>query len=86
MAGLNSLVFKFFWKGKPDLVSRAVVVQPNCCGGFSVVDVNLKVSALLRQWIRRFASSPNSWVSFLVYWFNQQQQQQQHLLFKHGGF
>ena len=67
---LNSLVFKFFWKGKPDLVSRAVVVEPNCCGGFSVVDVNLKVSALLLQWIRRFASSPNSWVSFLVYWFN----------------
>ena len=67
---LNSLVFKFFWKGKPDLVSRAVVVQPNCCGGFSVVDVNLKVSAFLLQWIRRFASSPNSWVSFLVYWFN----------------
>ena len=65
---LNSLVFKFFWKGKPDLVSRAVVVQPNCCCGFSVVDVNFKVSAL--QWIRRFASSPNSWVSFLVYWFN----------------
>ena len=67
---LNSLLFKFFWKGKPDLVSRAVVVQPNCCGGFSVVDVNLKVSALLLQWIRRFASSPSSWVSFLVYWFN----------------
>ena len=67
---LNSLVCKFFWKGKPDLVSRAVVIHPNCCGGFSVVDVNLKVSALLVQWIRRFASSPNSWVSFLVYWFN----------------
>ena len=67
---LNSLVFKFFWKGKPDLVSCAVVVQPNCCGGFSVVDVNLKVSALLLQWIRRIASSPNFWVSFLVYWFN----------------
>ena len=67
---LNSLVFQFFWKGKPDLVSCAVVVQPNCCGGFSVVDINLKVSALLLQWIRRIASSPNSWVSFLVYWFN----------------
>ena len=28
------------------------------------------MSAILLQWIRRFASSPNSWVSFLVYWFN----------------
>ena len=26
LRGLNSLVLKFFWKGKPDLVSRAVVV------------------------------------------------------------
>ena len=67
---LNFFIFNLFWKGKPDLVSRAVVVQPNCCGGFSVVDVKLKVSALLLQWIRRFVNSPNSWVSLLVYWFN----------------
>ena len=36
---LCSLVFKFFWTGKSDLVSRTVVVQSPLLGGFSVVDV-----------------------------------------------
>ena len=31
------MIFNFFWKGKHDLVSCAVVVQPNCCSGFSDV-------------------------------------------------
>ena len=41
------LVFNFFWKGKRDLVSRSVVVQPTVSGGFSVVNVKFKVFALL---------------------------------------
>ena len=39
---LSSLAVKFFWSGKRDLVSRAVVVQPACSGGFCVVDVKFK--------------------------------------------
>ena len=46
---LNSLIFYFFWKTKCELVSRAVVVQPPSLGGFSVVNVKLKVSSLLSQ-------------------------------------
>ena len=65
---LNQLVFKFFWSGKRDLVARRVVVQPTSCGGFSVVDVELKVWALLLQWVRRLVASPSTWVSFLSYW------------------
>jgi len=52
-----SLVFNFFWSGKRDLVSRTVVVQSPLFGGFSVVDVKLKVWSLLAQWVKRFASS-----------------------------
>ena len=66
---LCTLVFKFFWSGKPDLVSRTVVVQPTCLGGFSVVDVRLKVWSLLAQWVKRFASSRSGWVSFMSFWF-----------------
>ena len=66
---LNSLPFKFFWSGKRDLVFRAVVVQPVCSGGFSDVDVKLKVWALLAQWVRRFVSFPSDWTSFMSYWF-----------------
>ena len=67
LSELYKLVFGFFWKGKRDLVSRSVVVQPLCFGGFSVVDVKLKVWSLVAQWIRRLASL-SSWVSFLDFW------------------
>ena len=67
-AELAKLVFPFFWKGKRDLVARVVVTQPPTAGGFSVVDSRLKVASLLVQWVRRFASSPSGWVSFLSYW------------------
>ena len=61
---LSKLIFKFFWKGKPDLVARVVVTQPTAAGGFSVVDIKSKVFSLLAQWVRRFSSSPSGWVSF----------------------
>ena len=67
---LSSLAFSFIWSGKCELVSRSVVVQPSLFGGFSVVDVKLKVWALLDQWVRRFASSSSGWVSFMSFWFN----------------
>ena len=66
---LNTLAFNFFWKGKRDLVSRSVVVQPTLFGGFSVVNVKFKVWSLVAQWIKRFASSPSSWSTFMTYWF-----------------
>ena len=69
-AEINSLIFKFFWNGKRDLVARRVVVQPCSLGGFSVVDFQLKVCSLHVQWIRRFVLSPSPWVSFLVFWFS----------------
>ena len=67
---LNTLVFNFFWKGKRDLVSRSVVVQPSLFGGFSVVSVKFKVWSLIAQWVKRFASSPASWTAFMSYWFS----------------
>ena len=66
---LNTLAFSFFWKGKCDLVSRFVVVQPTLFGGFSVVSVQFKVWSLVAQWIKRLASSPSSWSALMTYWF-----------------
>ena len=62
-------VFYFFWKTKCELLSRAVVVQPPSLGGFSVVNVKLKVSSLLRQWVRHFAANPSGWTLLMTYWF-----------------
>ena len=65
---LNTLIFKFFWSSKRDLVARHDVVQTSCLGGFSVVDFQCKVMAPHVQWVRPFVSSPSSWVSFMVFW------------------
>ena len=66
---LVRLAFHFFWGGKRELVRRAVIVQPPDQGGFSVVDVQRKVSSLLVQWVRRFLSSHANWSHFLTFWF-----------------
>ena len=50
-------------------MARAVVCQPTDCGGFSVVNIVFKSSALLVQWVRRLISSPNTWVSLLTFWY-----------------
>ena len=78
---LNTLIFKFFWSGKRDLVARRVVVQPSCLGGFSVVDFQCKVMALHVQWVRRLVSSPSSWVSFMVFWFSSRLAAPRHLVY-----
>ena len=69
-AKLSRLVFSFFWSGKVELVSRSAVVQSPLFGGFSVVNIQSKVRALLGQWVRRFVSSPSSWVALMSFWFN----------------
>ena len=46
-AELAKLIFPLFWKGKQDLVVRVVVTQPSTAGGFSVVNIKLKVASLL---------------------------------------
>ena len=69
LGALSKLVFDFFWKGKRDLVARSVTVQHLSVGGFSVVDVKLKVQSLLVQWVRRFELSTSTWSCFLHFWF-----------------
>lgn len=69
LAELEILVFKFFWNEKRDLVARNVVIHSCFNGGFNVVSTKFKVNALLVQWVRRYLSSPNVWVSLMTFWF-----------------
>ena len=69
LAELETLVFKFFWSEKRDLVARNVVIHSRFDGGFDVVSTKFKVNALLIQWVRRFLSAPNVWVSLMTFWF-----------------
>lgn len=48
-------------------VPEWVVVQPTGNGGFGMVDVRSKISALHVQCVRRYVISPSSWSSFLSY-------------------
>ena len=66
---INKLIFQFFWSGKHDLVPRKVVIQPKGNGGFGMVDVRFKISALHVQWVRWYVTSPSSWSFFLSYCF-----------------
>lgn len=50
-------------------MSRCSVVQPSLFGGFSVVDVKLKVQSFVVQWIKRFASPHAYWTSFMDFRF-----------------
>ena len=53
-------------------MARVVVTQPPTAGGFSVVDIKLKVASLLVQWLLRYASSPSGWVTLFSYWVSVQ--------------
>ena len=45
------------------------------------MDFQCKVMALHVQWVRRFVSSPSSWVSFMVFWFSSRLAAPPHLVF-----
>ena len=65
---LDKLIYDFLWSGKPDLVSREVVVQIRERGGLALVAMEKKIHALLVQWVKRFKCSPSGWVPLLTFW------------------
>ena len=67
---LNTIIFKFLWKGKPDLVSRSSISQHPLFGGLSVVSIQFKVWSLLSQWVKRCFLSLAPWSTFMSYWFS----------------
>ena len=57
LSELNKAVFNFIWNGKPDLFTNDVIAQPPSSGGFLVINIQLKVCALLLQWVKHFSLS-----------------------------
>ena len=66
---INTLIFKFFWKGKRDLVARTVACQPFLFRGFSVVSIKFKVWALHVEWARHLLTCLTWWAHFSYYYF-----------------
>ena len=70
MRELNTAIFKFLWKGKPDLVSRSSIIQHPLFRGFSVVSIQFKVSSRLSQWVKRCFQCPGPWTTLMSLWFS----------------
>ena len=65
---LDKLVYDFLWNGKPNLVSREVIVPKRKRGGLALVTIKKKTHALVVQWVKRFTCTPSGWVSLLTFW------------------
>ena len=65
---LDKLVYDFLWNGKPDLVTREVIVQKLERGGLALVTIEKNIHALVIQWVKRFTCTPSGWVSLLTFW------------------
>lgn len=65
---LETIVFKFFWGKLKESVAREVMYMNYLCGGFSVVNVRVKVEALHVKHIISLFSTEAKWKYFAIYW------------------
>ena len=64
---INSMFFKFIWKGKRDRIKRRVLVNDYFKGGLKMLNIHCFVTALKISWIRRVikAEENNKWFLLL---------------------
>ena len=71
---IQSLLFQFLWKNKPDKIKRQVLYQDYCDGGLRVTNVEIMFKSLRLAWIQRLLKSndeeENSWSTIPNFYFN----------------
>ena len=66
---LNSALYNFIWKDKPDKVKRHTIINPIHLGGLKVIHVESFIHSLKITWIKRYLSEGNgAWKIFLDYY------------------
>lgn len=65
ISSLQSKLYRFIWKNKPDRVSRTLIVQSYENGGLQMTEINSFIKSLKLIWIRRAMSVESTWVSLL---------------------
>ena len=50
---IQSLLFQFLWKNKPDKIKRQVLYQDCCDGGLRITNVEIMLKSLRLAWIQR---------------------------------
>ena len=67
-AKLQALIFKYFYNGKPESVNRATMYLDLHNGGFKIVNIDLKISALHVKHLCNLFSTSAKWKYFAIYW------------------
>ena len=71
---IQSLLFQFLWKNKPDKIKRQVLYQDYCDGGLRVTNVEIMFKSLRLAWIQRLLKNDdeeeNSWSTIPNFYFN----------------
>ena len=77
-SAIQSLLFQFLWKNKPDKIKRQVLYQDYGDGGLRVTNVEIMFKSLRLAWIQRLLKSDgkaeDTWSVVPKFYFN-----------KHGG-
>ena len=71
---IQSLLFQFLWKNKPDKIKRQVLYQDYSAGGLRVTNVEIMFKSLRLAWIQRLLKNDdeeeNSWSTVPNFYFN----------------
>jgi len=71
---IQSLLFQFLWKNKPDKIMRQVLYQDNGDGGLQVTNVEIMFKSLRLGWIQRLLKNndeeDDTWSAIPKFYFN----------------
>jgi len=63
------LIFQFFWGSTFEPVRRTVMMNDIYHGGFSLINISIKLKAFMLSHIKKLINEPkNIWSSFAIYW------------------
>ncbi len=70
LSRINTIIFKFLWSGKNELVRRETVFQPISNGGLFLVNMQIKSQALLLNSLSKITdkNATAKWVFLARYW------------------
>ena len=69
---LKDSMFKVLWDGKPDKISRKVIVQNYSNGGLKMIEIESYINSLKAKWIKRILDNQNNgqWKDLYIYELN----------------
>lgn len=66
---INTMFYKFLWKGKNDKIKRATVIGPKLQGGLDMIDIHVYYKSLTLKWINHLKTVNNANWKVIPYFF-----------------